>query len=60
MAGHKVTLKGPSVIKEICIAATLGFIAASAWKKHHMNEKRKAKTFYDMLEKGEISVIAED
>jgi hypothetical protein len=27
---------------------------------HHWNEQRKTRTFYDLLEKGEISVIAEE
>ncbi|KAF8401332.1 hypothetical protein HHK36_012266 [Tetracentron sinense] len=63
MAGHKIahaTLKGPSVIKEICIGITLGLIAGGMWKMHHWNEQRKVRAFYDMLEKGEISVVAEE
>ncbi|KAK6911652.1 hypothetical protein RJ641_023745 [Dillenia turbinata] len=63
MAGHKVahaTLQGPSVTKEICIGIVLGFLAGGVWKKHHWNEKRKIRGFYEALEKGEISVIAEE
>ncbi|KAJ7977658.1 Cytochrome c oxidase subunit 5C [Quillaja saponaria] len=54
MAGHKIahaTLKGPSVVKEICIAAVLGLAAGSVWKMHHWNEQRKIRAFYDLLEK---------
>lgn len=61
MAGGRVahaTLKGPSVVKEIVIAMVLGTGAATLWKMHHWNEQRRTRTFYDLLEKGEISVIA--
>lgn len=62
MAGaHKIahaTLKGPSVVKEIWIGMTLGLVAGGFWKMHHWNEQRKTRTFYDLLSKGEISVIA--
>ncbi|XP_068639329.1 probable cytochrome c oxidase subunit 5C-3 [Aristolochia californica] len=61
MAAHKVahaTLKGgPSVVKEIVMGATLGLFAGGLWKMHHWNEQRKTKAFYDLLEKGEISVV---
>ncbi|KAJ4727806.1 Cytochrome C oxidase subunit 5C, partial [Melia azedarach] len=63
MAGHKIahaTLKGPSVVKEICIGIALGLAAGSLWKMHHWNEQRKVRAFYDLLEKGEISVVAEE
>lgn len=61
MAAHKIahaTLKGPSVVKEIIIGITLGLAAGSLWKMHHWNEQRKTRAFYDLLEKGEISVVA--
>ncbi|XP_047944464.1 probable cytochrome c oxidase subunit 5C-1 [Salvia hispanica] len=60
MAGHRVahaTLKGPSVVKEILIATALGIAAGSVWKMHHWNEQRKVRAFYDMLDKGEITVV---
>ncbi|KAL6623591.1 hypothetical protein ACP70R_033470 [Stipagrostis hirtigluma subsp. patula] len=63
MAGGRVahaTLKGPSVVKEIFIGLTLGLIAGGMWKMHHWNEQRKTRTFYDMLEKGQISVVVEE
>ncbi|KAG0478336.1 hypothetical protein HPP92_013055 [Vanilla planifolia] len=50
-----LTLKGPSVVKEICIGITLGLFAGGLWKMHHWNEQRKIRSFYEMLEKGEIS-----
>ncbi|KAK4839569.1 hypothetical protein QYF36_022865 [Acer negundo] len=59
MAGSRVahaTLKGPSVVKELCI----GLVAGDLWKMQHWNEQRKVRTFYDLLEKGEISVVAEE
>ncbi|KAL5700887.1 Cytochrome c oxidase subunit 5C [Ranunculus cassubicifolius] len=63
MGGHRIahpTLKGPSVIKEIGIALTLGLMAGSLWKMHHWNEQRKVREFYHLLEKGEISVVVEE
>lgn len=61
MSGPRIahaTLKGPSVVKEILIATALGIVAGSFWKMHHWNEQRKVRAFYDMLDKGEISVVA--
>ncbi|WZZ47950.1 hypothetical protein YC2023_048057 [Brassica napus] len=61
MAGHRVahaTLKGPSVVKELIIGMALGLAAGGLWKMHHWNEQRKTRAFYDLLERGEISVIA--
>ncbi|XP_057477289.1 probable cytochrome c oxidase subunit 5C-1 [Actinidia eriantha] len=63
MAAHKVahaTLTGPSVVKEILIGISLGLVAGGFWKMHHWNEQRKTRAFYDLLEKGEISVVAEE
>lgn len=63
MAAGKVahaTLKGPSVVKEICIGFALGLVAGGLWKMHHWNEQRKVRAFYDMLEKGQISVLVEE
>ncbi|KAL8041171.1 hypothetical protein ABFX02_10G149500 [Erythranthe guttata] len=53
-----VTLKGPSVVKELLIGIALGVAAGSVWKMHHWNEQRKVRSFYDMLDKGEITVVA--
>ncbi|KAH6818651.1 cytochrome C oxidase subunit [Perilla frutescens var. hirtella] len=61
MAGARIahaTLKGPSVIKEILIGVTLGIAAGSVWKMHHWNEQRRVRAFYDLLDKGEITVVA--
>ncbi|BBH03363.1 Cytochrome c oxidase subunit Vc family protein [Prunus dulcis] len=30
------------------------------WKMHHWNEQRKVRVFHDLLEKGEISVVARE
>lgn len=63
MSGPRIaheTLRGPSVVKEILIAAALGLAAGTVWKMHHWNEQRKSRAFYDMLEKGEITVVASE
>ncbi|XP_024313089.1 cytochrome c oxidase subunit 5C [Brachypodium distachyon] len=66
MAGGRVahaTLKGkagPSVVKEIFIGLTLGLVAGGMWKMHHWNEQRKTRSFYDMLDKGQISVVVQE
>jgi len=63
MAGGRVahvTLKGPSVVRELCIGFALGLVAGGLWKMHHWNEQRKVRSFYDLLEKGEISVVVEE
>ncbi|KAI3691880.1 hypothetical protein L6452_31682 [Arctium lappa] len=63
MGGGRVAhpvLKGPSVVKELVIGAVLGLAAGGLWKMHHWNEQRKTRAFYDLLEKGEISVVVEE
>ncbi|KVH91782.1 hypothetical protein Ccrd_006192 [Cynara cardunculus var. scolymus] len=63
MVGGRVAhpvLKGPSVVKELVIGAVLGLAAGGLWKMHHWNEQRKTRAFYDLLEKGEISVVVEE
>ncbi|CAL1379473.1 unnamed protein product [Linum trigynum] len=54
------TLKGPSVVKEIVIGMALGLVAGGFWKMYNWNEQRNVRAFYDMLEKGETSVFAEE
>ncbi|KAG6787043.1 hypothetical protein POTOM_008671 [Populus tomentosa] len=63
MAGGRVahvTLKGPSVVKEICIGIALGLAAGSLWKMHHWNEQRKVRSFYDLLEKDVVPSRGQD
>ncbi|KAI3792644.1 hypothetical protein L2E82_06532 [Cichorium intybus] len=63
MVGGRVAhpvLKGPSVVKELVIGSVLGLAAGGLWKMHHWNEQRKTRAFYDLLEKGEISVVVEE
>ncbi|KAI3710662.1 hypothetical protein L2E82_40451 [Cichorium intybus] len=63
MVGGRVAhpvLKGPSVVKELIIGSVLGLAAGGLWKMHHWNEQRKTRAFYDLLEKGEISVVVEE
>ncbi|KAK9201968.1 hypothetical protein WN944_017177 [Citrus x changshan-huyou] len=59
MAGHKIahaTLKGPSVVKEICLGITLGLAAGGLWKMNQWNNQRKSRVFYDLLEKVSCSM----
>ncbi|XP_022895459.1 putative cytochrome c oxidase subunit 5C-4 [Olea europaea var. sylvestris] len=60
MAAAHVVYKGPSILKEILIGISLGITAGGLWKIHHWNNRRRTKEFYDLLEKGEFSVVVED
>ncbi|XP_051148803.1 cytochrome c oxidase subunit 5C-2-like [Andrographis paniculata] len=63
MAGPRIphpTLKGPNVVKEIAIGVVLGLAAGSVWKMHQLSEQRRVRAFYDMLNKGEITVVAQE
>lgn len=60
---HKVAhaaYKGPSVTKEIIYGITAGLAAGFLWKMHHWNDQRRTKEFYNLLERGEISVVVDD
>ncbi|CAK9176143.1 unnamed protein product [Ilex paraguariensis] len=57
--GHAV-YKGPSVLKEIMYGISLGLMAGGLWKMHHWNLQRRYQEFYDLLERGEISVVVDD
>ncbi|KAK1430023.1 hypothetical protein QVD17_12471 [Tagetes erecta] len=49
------------IIKEIAIASVLGFICAGAWKlTYHNDLTKRTKSFYNMLDKGEISVVVSE
>ncbi|KAI7987032.1 Cytochrome c oxidase subunit 5C-2 [Camellia lanceoleosa] len=41
MAGHQVTLKGPEVIKEICLGIIIGLSIANVWKKKQWDMKKR-------------------
>ncbi|KAI8555546.1 hypothetical protein RHMOL_Rhmol05G0180600 [Rhododendron molle] len=63
MTGHKVVhaaLKGPSVIKEIGLGIALGLVCGGVWKTKQWEGQRKVRTFYDLLEKGEISITSQE
>lgn len=63
MAAHKIahaTYRGPSVAKEILYGISLGLLAGGLWKMHHWNNQRRTREFYDLLEKGEISVVVDE
>ncbi|KAG8635007.1 hypothetical protein MANES_17G114500v8, partial [Manihot esculenta] len=55
-----VVYKGPSIVKEILYGLALGLTAGGLWKMNHWNNQRRAKEFYDLLERGEISVVVEE
>ncbi|KAI4350663.1 hypothetical protein L6164_005096 [Bauhinia variegata] len=63
MSGQRIAhaaYKGPSVVKEIIYGMAIGLAAGGLWKMHHWNNQRRTKEFYDLLDKGEISVVVED
>ena len=54
MAAHNIAhaaYQGPSVIKEIFYGIGLSLMAGYLWKRYHWNQQKRAKEFYDMLEK---------
>ncbi|XP_034690350.1 cytochrome c oxidase subunit 5C [Vitis riparia] len=55
-----VTLKGPSVVKEIAVGAVVALAAGGLWKMYHWNLQRQYKVFYDMQDKGECTVVTEE
>ncbi|XP_057996931.1 putative cytochrome c oxidase subunit 5C-4 isoform X1 [Hevea brasiliensis] len=62
-AAHKiahVAYKGPSVVKEIIYGIALGLTAGGLWKMNQWNNQRRTREFYDLLERGEISVVVEE
>ncbi|XP_030946280.1 cytochrome c oxidase subunit 5C-like [Quercus lobata] len=62
MSGHSLhsAYRVPSLIKEICYGIGLSLVAGFLWKMHHWKLQRRTKEFYDVLKKGEISVVVED
>lgn len=63
MAAHKIahaTYRGPSVVKEIVYGISIGLFVGGLWKMHQWNNQRRTREFYNLLEKGEISVVVED
>ncbi|XP_031403248.1 putative cytochrome c oxidase subunit 5C-4 isoform X1 [Punica granatum] len=62
-ASHKVAhaaYNRPSILKEIIYGIMAGLAAGFLWKMHHWNNQRRTKEFYDLLERGEISVVLKD
>lgn len=63
MSGPRIaheTLRGPNVVKEIALAAFVGFLAGGLWKMYHWNLQRQYKVFYEMQEKGECTVVTQE
>lgn len=63
MAGHKVAhaaYKGPSILKEIVYGISIGLAAGFLWNMHHWNVQKRSKELYEMLDRGDISVVVED
>ncbi|GMN42548.1 hypothetical protein TIFTF001_011763 [Ficus carica] len=58
--GANVAYRGPSVIKEIFYGISIGLAAGFLWKVQHWNLQKKTKEFYEMLDRGEISVVVEE
>ncbi|KAF6140271.1 hypothetical protein GIB67_000319 [Kingdonia uniflora] len=54
------TYKDPNVIKEIFYGITLGLCTGGLWKMHHWNNQKRTKESYDLLQKGDITVVVED
>lgn len=54
------TLRGPSLMKELGLGVFLGLIAAGYWKSKHWEMKKGRQHFYEMLDRGEISVVVDE
>ncbi|XP_017697448.1 putative cytochrome c oxidase subunit 5C-4 [Phoenix dactylifera] len=50
----------PSVIKEMIYGISLGLAAGFFWKMYHWSSQRRTREFYDLLDKGEISVVVDE
>ncbi|GFY83127.1 cytochrome c oxidase subunit Vc family protein [Actinidia rufa] len=57
--GH-AAVQGLNVLKEIVYGLTLGLMGGGLWKMHPWNNQRRTREFYDLLDKGIISVVVED
>nr|UER43502.1 cytochrome C oxidase Vc family protein [Viscum album] len=55
-----VARKEPSVVKEICCGLVVGLVFGGCWKVFQWKEQRKVREFYDLLDKGVITVDAEE
>ncbi|CAB4263281.1 unnamed protein product [Prunus armeniaca] len=62
MAGRVAhpTLKGPSVIREICFGIVIAFAAGGFWKMYHWDLQKKTRSLYELLEKDEVSVVPDE
>ncbi|KAK3033053.1 hypothetical protein RJ639_035679 [Escallonia herrerae] len=63
MAAPKIgqaAYKGPSIIKEIFYGMALGLTAGGLWKMHHWNNQKRTREFYDLLNRGEVTVVLEN
>lgn len=60
MVGHVAYYKGPSIIKEIMYGVGLGLMAGGLWKMHQWNNQRRTKEFYELLDRGDITVVIQE
>lgn len=63
MAGPNIkhaAYHGPSIIKEIFYGISLSLMAGYLWKRHYWNIQSLTREFYDLLDRGEITVVVED
>lgn len=62
MAGRVAhpTLKGPSLIIEICLGFAIAFSAGGLWKMYHWDLQKRTRSFYELLEKEEVSVVVDE
>lgn len=55
-----IQLGGPMLIKEIVIASVFAFAAGGAFKMWHWDMQKRTKNFYEQLDRGEVTVVAQD
>nr|AAD02550.1 PGPS/D8 [Petunia x hybrida] len=55
-----IQLGGPMLIKEIVIGFVLAYAAGGAFKMWHWDTQKRTNHFYQQLDRGEATVVAED
>ncbi|KAM1270753.1 hypothetical protein ACFX2J_031638 [Malus domestica] len=53
-------LKGPNLVKEIAMGIAVAMVAAMPWKMYQWDLQKRTRTMYELLDKGEATVVAQE